>query len=261
MNPNALPPISSHYNNGLSPVQQSLATGQRINQTADDAAGQAIVTALTAQANQQDMATQNALQGIQVTQIADGASETINAHLQRLNELSIQAQNGTLNAADRNALNTEFQKTLKSIDQIAQTTNYNGLNLLDNQNPTLDIQLGDGSTTLNLPDFTTSGLGISGLGISNPANAANALQTLSQTLDQMSQQRSQFGAQQNGLTHAIDNLANQNLNTLATRSQISDTDYARAAAEQSRQKILEEANIALQAQSNMDRSRVLQLLA
>lgn len=255
------PPISPNYNSGLSPVSQSLASGQRINQTADDPAGQAVVTALTTQVNQQDAATQNALQGVNAIQIADGASEGINTHLQRLNELAIQSQNGTLNPADRQALNAEFQTTLKSIDQIAQTTNYNGINLLDNQNPSLNINLGEGSSTINLPDFTSSGLGISGLDVSNPANAANALQTLSQSLDQFSQARGQFGAQQNGLTSAIDNLATQNLNTLASRSQINDTDFARAFAEQSRQQLLEQANVALQAQSNVDKSRVLQLLA
>lgn len=255
------PPVNANYSNGLSPVQQSLTSGQRINQTADDPAGQAIVTALTTQIKQQDAATQNALQGINAIQIADGASESISAGLQRLNELSIQAQNGLLNPADRNALNAEFQEILKGIDQTAQSTNYNGINLLDNQNPSLDIQLGESTSTINLPDFTTAGLGISGLDIANPANAANALQTLSQTLDQFSQQRGQFGAQQNGLTSAVENLATQNLNTLSSRSQINDTDFARAFAEQSRQRVLEEANIALQAQSNIDRSRVLQLLA
>jgi len=254
----SFPPISA-YNN-VSSAQQSLASGQRINQTADDPAGQAIVAAMTTQINQQDMATQNALQGINMIQVADGASEAINANLQRLNELSIQAQNGTLNASDRNALNTEFQQIMQGIDQMAQSTNYNGINLLDNQNPTLDIQLGEDSSTLNLPDFTTAGLGISGLDISNPTNAANALQTLTQTLEQFSQQRGQLGTQQNGLTSAVENLAIQNLNTLASRSQINDTDFARAFAEQNRQRVLEEAHIALQAQSNMDRSRVLQLL-
>lgn len=256
----SFPPISPNYYTPSS-AAESLASGQRINRSADDPAGQAVVTALSTQANQQTAATQNAQQGTQVLQIADGASEAIGDTLQRLNELAIRAQNGTFNPADRNALNAEFQEQLKSIDQIAQSTNYNGINLLDNQNSTLDIALGDSAATLNLPDFTTAGLGISALDISNPANAATALQTLSDTLDQFSEQRSTFGAQQNGLNAIQNNLSQQNLNTLASRSTINDTDFARAFAEQSRQQLLEQASIALQSQSNVDKSQVLKLLA
>jgi flagellin len=70
-----------------------------------------------------------------------------------------------------------------------------------------------------------------------------------------------FGAQQNALTSAADNLMNQNVNTQASRSQINDTDFARAVTEQSRQQILQQTQIAMQAQGNRTQSDVLALLA
>jgi len=251
---------SSLYSSGVSSVAQSLASGQRINQSADNPAGQAIVTALSTNINTQDMATRNANDGISLLQTADGASESINSSLLRMSELAIQAQNGTLNNSQRSALNQEFQQNLQAINQTAENTQFNNQTLLNGNNSTVDIALGESSSQLNLPTLTTDGLAITGLDISNSANAATALQGIGTAIEQLGTQRSEFGAQQNGLTSAIDNIQNQNLNSEATRSQINDTDFARAITQQTRQNILQDSAIAMQAQTNQSRASVLQLL-
>ena len=254
-------PISSSlYTPNIDSVAQTLTSGQRINQSADDAAGQAIVTSLSSQINTQDMATRNASDGISLLQTADGASESITASLQRMNELAIQASNGTLNDSQRNVLNQEFQQNLQGINQIAENTSFNNQNLLNGENSSLNIALGETGSQINLPNLTSDGLAISGLDISNPANAATALGGLSSAIEQLSTSRSEFGAQQNGLTSAVDNMQNQNINAYAARSQINDTDFARSLTEQVRLNVQQDSAIAMQAQGNQSRASVLQLL-
>lgn len=257
----AIDSISSSYNPAaVSMLQQSLTSGRQINSAADNPSGQAMVTTYTSQINQQDYATRNANDGISLLQTADGVSESVGSQLQRLNELALQAQNGTYNPAQRNILNLEFQQGLQSINQFVGQASFNGTNLLDGSTQDINIALGDSSSSLTLPNFSTSGLGLDGLNINSSSGASSALESLTTALETYTAGRAQFGAQQNGLSSAIDNLSSQSINVQATRSQINDTDYARSVAEVSRQQILDQAGLAMQAQRNQDKSQVLQLL-
>jgi len=206
------------------------------------------------------MASRNANDGISLLQTADGASESITASLQRMNELALQASNGTMNDSQRSMLNQEFQQNLQGINQIAESTSFNGQNLLNGDISNINIALGESSSQLNLPNLTSDGLSITGLDISNSANASNALGGLATAIEQLSTQRSGFGAQQNGLTSAFENIQSQNVNSSAARSQINDTNYAKAMTEQVRQNVLQDSAIAMQAQTNQSRASVLQLL-
>ncbi|BBP45338.1 flagellin [Thiosulfatimonas sediminis] len=257
---NSLSTSSYANTQALSSSNQALASGSRINSSADDPSGQAIVTALNTQVTTQDMASRNAVDGISLLQTADGASNSIVERVQRMNELALQASNGTLNATQRNILNQEFQQNLAGINDIAQGTSFNQQNLLNGELNTLDIALGETSATLSLPNLTSDGLGLSGLSIDNPSNAATVLQGLGNVLQNLSQTRSEFGAQQNGLLAQYDNLQSQNVNSQASRSQINDTNFAQAISEQVRLNILQEAQISMQAQGNQSRASVLQLL-
>lgn len=252
--------ISNYNATTYASLQQSLTSGSRINHTADDAAGQAVVTALSTQINQQDVATRNANDGISALQIADGTGENVSTQLQRLGELAVQAQNGTYSAAQRQALNQEFQQGLEAINQSVGQASFNGTNLLDGSQSSFNIGLGDSSSTLNFPDLTTSGQGLAGLDISSSTNANAAYSTITTALENLATSRSQLGAQQNGLSSAIDNIATQNVNTSRSRSQINDTDYAQAITDLNRQQVLQQSGIAMQSQSNQDRYNVLQLL-
>jgi flagellin len=248
------------YSTGTNPVNESIASGSRINRAADDAAGMAIVSALNVQLNAQDMASRNANDGIALLQTADAARQGIGANLLRMGELAIQAQNGTLNNEQRGALNQEFQQNLQNINRLAETTRFNDIPLLNTDNNTLNIALADSNVTLDLPNLTTDNLGLTDLNLSSVGSAALATQGLGLATEQLSSAASRFGAQQNGLASAAESLQNQNISTLQTRSQISDTDMARAITEQIRQSVLTESSVAMQAQSNQSRGSVLQLL-
>ncbi|MCF6254649.1 MAG: flagellin-like protein, partial [Thiomicrorhabdus sp.] len=227
--------VSSLYSSNLSSVNQSLASGQRINSASDDPAGQAIINALNTQINAQDIGVQNANAGISMLQTADGASDMITQSLQRMNELSLQAMNGTLNTSQRDMLNNEFQQNLQNINQIVESTSFNGQTLLNGDMSSVNIALGaESNNTLSLPTLTTDALSITGLSIADPSNASAALSSISTAIEQLSTSRAEFGAQQNGLTSSVDNLQSQNVASYATQSQLSDTDFAKAISEQSR---------------------------
>lgn len=248
------------YINQLTPAQQSLTSGQKINSAADNPAGQAIVTGLMTQINTQDISVRNANDGISLLQTADGASESISNYLGRMNELAIQSQNGTLNDSQRSILNLEFQQNIQSLNDIANNTTFNGQALLNTETSEINISLGDSSNTINLPSQTSSSFGLDGLSIANNVDAASALENIAGAFEQLSLQRSNFGASINGLTSSINAIQEQNTNTLNSQSQILDTDYAKSISDQVRDNILQDSAIAMQAQTNQSRASVLQLL-
>jgi flagellin len=118
-------------NRALSNAMQQLSTGKRVNAAKDDAAGLAISTRMTADLRGMSMAVKNANDGISMMQTAEGALGEINNMLQRMRELSVQAANGSMTVNNRKALQKELDQLVSEIDNVARTTNFNGIKLLD----------------------------------------------------------------------------------------------------------------------------------
>ena len=116
---------------GLSKVMEQLSTGKRINSAADDAAGIAIASRLTSQIRGLNQAIRNANDGIAMIQTAESATNEITNMLQRMREIAVQAANDTNSADDRTALKDEYNQLATEIDRIAQTTEWNGMNILN----------------------------------------------------------------------------------------------------------------------------------
>jgi len=257
----SFPSINYNTVNSLSSVNQTIASGKVINSSADNPALQAIIADLSKQIGSQDVAIQNANMGINLIQTADGAADGITEQLQQLNELSIQASNGTYNDAQRSMFNEQFQQGLETINQIAGSTQFNGINLLDGSTPNINIALDGTGSGINLTDLTSGGLGLAGLDLTNSANIGLAQDGIANALLGISNAQGQFGAEQNGLSSTINNISTQTFNETAARSQMSDTNYAQAITEQLRLQVLNQAGLSMQAQSNMDQSNVLKLLS
>ena len=116
----------------MSAAMERLSTGSRINSAKDDAAGLAISSRMTSQIRGLDMAIRNANDGISMVQAADGATIEIGNMLQRMRELSVQAQNGTYTAStDLAYLQKEFYQLQAEIERIADNTQWNGKNILE----------------------------------------------------------------------------------------------------------------------------------
>ncbi|MCQ2542790.1 MAG: flagellin FliC3 [Lachnospiraceae bacterium] len=117
--------------NALTKSMERLSSGLKVNSAKDNPAGIAIAKRMNSQINGLSIAGDNAGDGISVVEIADGALGEIHSILQRMNELAIQASNGTMTDEDRKSLNLEITQLKDEIDRIAKSTDFNGQNLLD----------------------------------------------------------------------------------------------------------------------------------
>lgn len=148
--------------NSLQTSIQRLSSGLRINSAKDDAAGLAISDRMTSQINGMDQATRNANDGVSMAQTADGALASSDDILQRIRELAVQSSNSSNTSSDRQALQTEATQLSSELNRIAQTTSFNGQNLLDGTMGTATFQVGAnaGQTiTANGSNFLTNTYG------------------------------------------------------------------------------------------------------
>ena len=109
---------------------EKLSSGYRINRAADDAAGLSISEKMRKQIRGLDQASTNAQDGVSAVQTAEGALTEVHSMLQRMNELSVQASNGTNSQTDRDAIQSEIEQLTTEIDRVAETTKFNETYLL-----------------------------------------------------------------------------------------------------------------------------------
>jgi flagellin len=136
-------------------TMERLATGKRINSASDDAAGLAIETRMDSQIRGLSQASRNANDGISLLQTADGAAAEMSDMLQRMRELSVQAQNGTVGTQDISNLNQEFAALATEIDRVANNTTFNNINIMSSTQ-SINIAVGTGEAdvvAVNLVDF------------------------------------------------------------------------------------------------------------
>ena len=108
-----------------SKVTEKLSSGYKINRAADDAAGLSISEKMRKQIRGLDQASANAQDGISSVQTAEGALGEVHDMLQRMNELAVQAANGTNSTSDRTAIQNEIKQLTTEIDRVAEKTKFN----------------------------------------------------------------------------------------------------------------------------------------
>lgn len=246
-----------------------LATGNRINTAADDAAGLAIGNKMTSQIRSLDMAVRNANDGISMLQTADGATAEMSSMLYRMRELAIQSANDTNNQDGRDALQKEFAGLQAQLGNVISNTTWNGMKVLDGEpgsGGNVKFHVGASSAdsialplaTLNSSDVSSVMAG--SVTVSSQANSQTSVALIDNALKQIDGERVKWGAMMNRLTYSADNAANVSLNTSASRSRIQDTNYAQATADLARSLILNEAGSAMLTQANQRPYYVLALL-
>ena len=122
---------------------EKLSSGYRINRAADDAAGLSISEKMRKQIRGLDQASTNAEDGVSAVQTAEGALTEVHSMLQRMNELAVQASNGTNSKTDRDAIQSEIDQLTTEIDRVAETTKFNETYLLkgDADGATKDVYM------------------------------------------------------------------------------------------------------------------------
>ena len=109
---------------------EKLSSGYRINRAADDAAGLSISEKMRKQIKGLDRASTNAQDGVSAVQTAEGALNEVHSMLQRMNELAVQAANGTNSESDRQSIQDEVDQLTTEIDRVSETTKFNETYLL-----------------------------------------------------------------------------------------------------------------------------------
>jgi len=204
--------------------------------------------------------------GISVTQVASGALDGAADMLSRMRELAVQASSGTLAAAGRDAIQTEYEQLAEELDRTADSTEFNGLQLADGSQPSIDVQVGPDEgdvVSLTLPDVSATALGVdtASLDFSTAEGAQAAIGAIDAALDQVSAAGSELGASENRLGSALDVMTTEAESLTAAASRIEDTDVAEAALGLAQQQIMQDVDIAMQSQANMSRASMMQLLA
>ena len=245
-----------------------MASGSRINKSADDAAGLAISEKLKSQIRSSAQANRNTNDGISMIQTAEGGLDEVSTILTRLRELSIQSASDTVGDTERSFTDLEYQNLKQEVERISQVTEFNGTKLLDGQGGKLDFQIG-----VNNDEFqdrisydtaeqnaSISNLGIDDISVATKDGAQSSLASLDSAIEAVSGQRANLGALQNRMMSTSRNLETSIENLSSANSRIRDVDYAKVSAENARNNILSQAGTAVLGQANASGQSALRLI-
>lgn len=239
----------SKTNNALTTSMERLSTGFRINSASDDAAGLQIANRLEAQTRGMSVAMRNAQDGISMMQTAEGAMDEVTNIALRMNDLALQASNGSNSADDLTALDAEYSALSTEMQSIIDNTTFGGQALLAGggfQAGAVTFQVGATSSETLAVDVSTSigtlQTALTAAAAGDLTSAASAaIDLLSGTggvIETLGATRAQFGANVNRLEHTVVNLQNMSENTASAKGRIMDTDYASEGANMSKQQML-----------------------
>jgi flagellin len=238
-------------------VMERLTSGYAINHASDNAAGLSVVTNMTSQIRGYEIASQNANDGINMLQTADGALDDSTTLLQRMRELSLQSMNATYTSAQRSDMNTEFQQLNSESSRIAGVTKFNNQKVFA---ASYQFQIGwEGGAGNKMTMSAFSLTSVAG-DILTMGNASTMIATLSGRLQSIQTQRAKWGAVVNRLDTAVSNMNNMKVRTEDSRSRLWDTDYAKESAALAKNQILQQAAMAMLSVANQNKQGILSLL-
>jgi flagellin len=245
---------------------QALASGSRIVNAADDAAGLAISENLRGQIRGTAQARNNAFNAVSAIQISEGGLNEVNNVLIRLKELGIQAASDTVGDKERGFLNQEAAQLVLEADRIAQTTQFGDRKLLDGSGGEMTFQVGAFAGEENTVSYSLSSnaraseLGIEDLEMNDKDSARGVLDAVDEALLKVASMRANFGAAQSRLNATVSNLDIQHENMSAANSRLRDVDVAKESAEMASAQVLQSAAISVLAQANSFPGMALKLL-
>ena len=261
---------------GITTTQQGkstekLSSGYRVNRAADDAAGLSVSEKMRRQIRGLDQASANAQDGVSLVQSAEGALNEVHDMLQRMNELTVKAANGTYTTTQKQYIADEINQLISEIDRIATTTKFNDQSVLNGSGAnakSFSFQVGNESgetmsvaiSKMTATKLATNLKNQSWSAATQYSAVASFITVISSALEKVASQRSALGAVQNRLEHTINNLDNIVENTTAAESRIRDTDMAKSMVSYSNNQILAQAGQAMLAQANQSNQGVLSLL-
>ena len=281
--------LTGHYSD-LQTSTKRLSTGLRVNSAADDAAGLAIRELMRTDITALQQGVRNANDAISLIQTADGALGVIDEKLTRMKELAEQAATGTYDSTQRLMIESEYQAMASEITRIANSTDFNGIHLLNGNlsssthsgsemTSTGKMKIHFGTANDSAEDYYYIQIGTStasALGVGNQATASSttadartvstqeqaqkALLGLTNAVVSKDKIRAHLGALQNRLENPISNLTTQAENLQSAESRISDVDVATEMTSFVRNQILTQSSVAMLSQANSMQQMAMQLI-
>ncbi len=251
-------------NRSIHTASERISSGKRINSAKDDASGLAIAQRLTSMGEGLLAATRNANDAISMVQTAESGMSGVTENLQRIRELSIQAANGTLNDSDRKYIQSEVNALKEEISRVTDTTSFGGKNLLNNDEE-MSFQVGaeageSVSVRIGNLDEQLQAQGVGAIDLTTVDGANAAIGVIDEALEGIATTQAELGAVQNRFESTINNLSSSFISAESARSRIEDADLAKEIANMSRNRIQEQASIAMLGHANQDRGIVMKLL-
>lgn len=236
--------INNMVRNQMSPAMQRLASGNRVNSAADDAAGAAIIETMTAQLRGLDQGTANTLDMQNLVQTADGGLDTINDSLNRIRELSVQAANDTNTGVGRQIIQNEINQLADHIQSTVQNTQFNGQNLLDGTVTdfnTASSASGEGAQ-VSINDMSSLAQAVANFNVTGSFN----INDIDSAINEVSGQRAQLGAMSNRFDFTASANTISSLNMADARSRVQDADIAAEMAALNQDRVINEMEVLMQ---------------
>jgi len=238
---------------------RKLASGNRINTAADDAAGMAISEGMKNQLAGTNKGINNAHDMKNALNVADAGLESIADALGRIRELGVQAANGIYTQSDRKIFQEEINQLVEHINSVGENTNFNTQKLLDgtfvNKNAATGPN-GEGMN-VNIQGSLAEQLGIANIDVVNSRMDFDAIDN---ALEAVNTQRANIGAQTNRLEHTINAQETAAYNLAVSNSRKADADMAKAMLERSGRNALEQVGIHMQKLAMEGMGQFLQLM-
>ena len=267
-NVGALKAATASYsvNKSMETSMQRLSTGKRINGAVDDAAGLQIANRLRAEISGLNQSVRNAADAHSMLAAAEGTMDEIHNILHRMRELAVQSANGTMDTADRNAVQSEFVALEAEINRINDNTTWAGLQLTDGTFSVASqgrFQVGPDASqviTHRIEDLATTAISlVAEITLVTYTGAMSAITAIDGAISTVGTEREQVGAVMNRLDHTIANLSQVSLQLQLSKGRIEDADFAAETANLARTQVLQQASMAMLAQANASKQNILSL--
>jgi flagellin len=253
---------------GLDKSLERLASGSRINHSADDAAGLAISENLRANIRGMRQAKRNSQDGVSLIQVSEGGISEVSNILIRLRELAIQAASDTIGDNERGYVDREFQSLKAEVERIANATEFNSTPLLNGRAGLMEIQVGIRNNPAldrivyngDKADVTLEALKLGGESVATKQSAQLSLAAIDDGLNRVNSVRAELGALQNRLQSTINSQMISDENMSAANSRIRDTDMAEEVSEMTKANILMQSGVAVLGHANSTSGLALKLL-
>jgi flagellin len=265
----------SKTQSSLSTSMTRLSTGYRINSAMDDAAGLQIASRLKAQSSGMAVAMRNTQNATSMLQTGEGALDEVSNMLIRMKDLATQAADASSTAADKTAMQSEYDALGKELGNVLKNTTFGGKTLLAGGTiaASMTFQIGASSSETMAVDLTADMASVVTDVTSATANYASAttgteltsaangsIAKLDTALASVNKVRSGLGAAANRLDHVYNNLSNISSNTKAATGLIMDVDFATESSNMTSNQMLLQAGTAMLKQTNSMSSMVMSLL-